>query len=134
LKANDLEAAEATITVLLRYVADIKNLEGYEINFMAFEGESKCVNHARLLLDRVANPLPENIFGLSLLEFAAKNNFKKLLREKMRCIGAQNLPFSDISRNFSLVESPPEVQKNWHAMKIWESFYWTNNYPISCIP
>ncbi|KAJ5834134.1 hypothetical protein N7447_000160 [Penicillium robsamsonii] len=131
LKAKHLEAAEATIVVLMRYGADINNLEGYQHNFMAFDGELKCLNYARLLLDRGANPLPEHRFGLSLLEFAAKNNFKAFLREVLRYIDAQNLPFIDIQRNFSLVESHPKVRGNWHAMNIWESFYWRNKYPMS---
>jgi ankyrin repeat protein len=131
LRAEDQEAAEATITVLLRYGADIRYLQGYQGNFLAFKGESKCLRYAQLLLDRGANPLPENRFGLSLLRFAAENNFKTFLREILRYISAQNLPFTDIHRNFSLVESNPEVRNNWHAMNIWESFYWRNKYPIS---
>ncbi|KAJ5515026.1 hypothetical protein N7463_004578 [Penicillium fimorum] len=124
LRAENEEAAEATIAVLLRYGADINNLEGYRHNFMAFYGESKFLNYyARLLLDRGANPLPESRFGLSLLDFATENNFKAFLREVLRYIDAQNLPFTDIQRNFSFVESHPEIQKNWPAMNIWESFY-----------
>jgi ankyrin repeat protein len=131
LKIEDREAAEAKIKVLLRYGADIRNLQGYEDNFFAFEGESKCISYAQLLLDRGANPLPESRFGLSLLRFAAENNFKIFLREIMRYIDARDLPLTDIYRNFSLAMSIPEVQKNWHAMNIWESFYWRNRYPIS---
>jgi hypothetical protein len=36
LRAEDQEAAEATITVLLRYGTDIRNLQGYQHNFYAF--------------------------------------------------------------------------------------------------
>ncbi|KAJ5385473.1 hypothetical protein N7517_003384 [Penicillium concentricum] len=131
LAANNQKAAEATIDVLLRYGADINDLQGYSHNFILCQAESKCLSYVRLLLDRGANPLPENRFGLSLLEFAAKNNYKAFLREVLRYIDAQNLPFADIQRNFSLVESHPEVRKNWHAMNIWESFYWRNKYPMS---
>ncbi|KAJ5162699.1 uncharacterized protein N7500_004529 [Penicillium coprophilum] len=131
LRAKDQDAAEATITVLLRYGADIRNLQGHAHDFMAYRGESKCLAYARLLLDRGANPLPEDRFGLSLLELAAKNNFKTFLREILRYIDALSLPFADIHRNFSLIKSHPEVRKNWHAMNIWESFYWRNKYPMA---
>jgi ankyrin repeat protein len=131
LRAEDQEAAEATIDMLLRYGADIRNLQGYQHNFYAFEGESKCLCYAQILLDRGANPLPENRFGLSLLEFTAVNNFKTFLREILRYISAQNLPFAVIHRNFALVKSNPKVRKNWHVMNIWESFYWRNKYPVS---
>ncbi|CAI7654589.1 unnamed protein product [Penicillium bialowiezense] len=114
LHASDPKDAEATISVLLRYGADIRDLQNYPPAD-----------------NRGANPLPESPFGLSLLEFAARTNSKTFLRGILRYIDAQNLPFADIQRNFSLVASNAEVQKNWHAMNIWKSFYWRNRYPMS---
>ncbi|KAJ6092219.1 hypothetical protein N7467_004188 [Penicillium canescens] len=42
LNAEDLENAEATISVLLRYGADIRDLQGYQYNFSCFDEPTIC--------------------------------------------------------------------------------------------
>ncbi|KAJ5356142.1 hypothetical protein N7517_010751 [Penicillium concentricum] len=140
-EAADSEAAAATLDVLLRYGADINKLEkpprcwsSYRTTANDFP-ERQFVS-LRLLLERGANPLPEDKFGASMLKWGARAYHKRAIHLLQSYVDKRSLSLDDLHRNLLLVEKlskeldSQSVQGSGYIVRVWRQLYWRKIYPV----